>query len=79
MKTKGGYSATSRNPMFTWNNYKRNDTNSDNGSDAELSAGECPMCQGPLPEEQGKEFPFCSTRCQMADLGNWLGENYKIA
>ena len=23
-------------------------------------------------------FPFCSTRCQMIDLGRWLGEEYRI-
>ncbi len=24
-------------------------------------------------------FPFCSFRCQTIDLGNWLGEEYRIA
>ena len=24
-------------------------------------------------------FPFCSDRCQMIDLGRWLGEEYRIA
>lgn len=23
--------------------------------------------------------PFCSVRCKMIDLGNWLGEDYKIS
>jgi endogenous inhibitor of DNA gyrase (YacG/DUF329 family) len=23
-------------------------------------------------------FPFCSERCAMADLGRWLGEEYRI-
>jgi endogenous inhibitor of DNA gyrase (YacG/DUF329 family) len=23
--------------------------------------------------------PFCSERCRMADLGRWLGGNYRIA
>lgn len=23
-------------------------------------------------------FPFCSFRCQLVDLGKWLGEEYRI-
>lgn len=23
-------------------------------------------------------FPFCSTRCQLVDLGRWLGDEYRI-
>jgi uncharacterized protein len=23
-------------------------------------------------------FPFCSRRCQLADLGKWLDEDYRI-
>lgn len=23
--------------------------------------------------------PFCSERCKLIDLGNWLGESYRIA
>jgi len=23
-------------------------------------------------------FPFCSTRCQLIDLGRWLDEDYRI-
>jgi hypothetical protein len=25
-----------------------------------------------------KFFPFCSERCQMADLGRWLREEYRV-
>jgi len=25
------------------------------------------------------EFPFCSSRCKLVDLGRWLGEAYRIA
>jgi endogenous inhibitor of DNA gyrase (YacG/DUF329 family) len=25
------------------------------------------------------EFPFCSARCRLIDLGRWLGEDYSIA
>jgi endogenous inhibitor of DNA gyrase (YacG/DUF329 family) len=24
------------------------------------------------------EFPFCSARCRLIDLGRWLGEAYRI-
>jgi endogenous inhibitor of DNA gyrase (YacG/DUF329 family) len=24
------------------------------------------------------EFPFCSPRCRLIDLGRWLGEDYRI-
>lgn len=39
----------------------------------------CPICKGPV--EGGTEkssFPFCSERCQRVDLGNWLGEGYRV-
>jgi endogenous inhibitor of DNA gyrase (YacG/DUF329 family) len=25
-----------------------------------------------------KLMPFCSARCQMVDLSNWLGERYTV-
>jgi endogenous inhibitor of DNA gyrase (YacG/DUF329 family) len=28
---------------------------------------------------QWPEFPFCSARCRLIDLGRWLGEGYRIA
>jgi endogenous inhibitor of DNA gyrase (YacG/DUF329 family) len=24
------------------------------------------------------DFPFCSSRCRLIDLGRWLGENYHV-
>ena len=42
----------------------------------------CPICdqvmQGQRPAEW-PDFPFCSARCRLIDLGRWLGENYRIA
>jgi endogenous inhibitor of DNA gyrase (YacG/DUF329 family) len=32
--------------------------------------------QGPA---EWPEFPFCSARCRLIDLGRWLGEDYRIA
>lgn len=39
----------------------------------------CPMCQGSvgLPPAN-KYFPFCSDRCKVLDLGNWLSGTYAI-
>ena len=25
------------------------------------------------------EYPFCSKRCKLIDLGRWLNEDYKVA
>jgi endogenous inhibitor of DNA gyrase (YacG/DUF329 family) len=42
----------------------------------------CPICdrviegQGPA---EWPQFPFCSARCRLVDLGRWLGEGYRIA
>ena len=37
------------------------------------------MCgkQLEVPEEHGPR-PFCSARCKLADLHNWLNESYSI-
>jgi uncharacterized protein len=33
--------------------------------------------QGASPREW-PEFPFCSRRCKLIDLGRWLGEAYSV-
>jgi len=47
----------------------------------------CPICRQPLPRsllsprepERGRgAFPFCSDRCRQLDLGQWLGEVYRV-
>ena len=39
----------------------------------------CPICKAALPENgSGRPRPFCSSRCQLVDLGNWLGERYAV-
>jgi endogenous inhibitor of DNA gyrase (YacG/DUF329 family) len=43
--------------------------------------GRCPGCQAPVPPAvagAADPFPFCSTRCQLIDLGRWLDEDYRI-
>jgi hypothetical protein len=41
----------------------------------------CATCHGPVPKADPlpKHFPFCCERCQLIDLGRWLGEEYRIA
>jgi endogenous inhibitor of DNA gyrase (YacG/DUF329 family) len=29
-------------------------------------------------EPEASTFPFCSERCRLVDLGNWLGGSYRI-
>jgi uncharacterized protein len=38
----------------------------------------CPICKKPTDSEKDKDFPFCSERCRVADLGNWASEKYKV-
>ncbi|MGH9729568.1 MAG: DNA gyrase inhibitor YacG [Candidatus Acidiferrales bacterium] len=39
----------------------------------------CPICRKPTDSESDKDFPFCSERCRLTDLGNWSSEKYKIS
>ena len=33
----------------------------------------CPTCGQPIaPPPANRSFPFCSPRCKLADLGDWL-------
>jgi endogenous inhibitor of DNA gyrase (YacG/DUF329 family) len=34
--------------------------------------------QGEGPAEW-PQYPFCSKRCRLIDLGRWLGEEYRVA
>jgi endogenous inhibitor of DNA gyrase (YacG/DUF329 family) len=37
------------------------------------------MCGKPAPRRPAnRSHPFCSDRCRLLDLGNWLDENYRI-
>jgi len=44
----------------------------------------CPICKKVFkvsPEEPFKDaefFPFCSERCRLIDLGQWLDSEYKV-
>lgn len=39
----------------------------------------CPICKKPVDSETDREFPFCSERCRLIDLGNWSSEQYKVS
>jgi endogenous inhibitor of DNA gyrase (YacG/DUF329 family) len=39
----------------------------------------CPICRKPVDSGTDPEFPFCSERCRLTDLGNWSSEKYKIS
>ena len=41
--------------------------------------GNCPICKKPVDSEHDAEFPFCSERCRLIDLGNWASEKYSIS
>lgn len=40
-----------------------------------LKGQKCPLC-GKLTDQKFR--PFCSRRCANLDLGNWLGESYRV-
>jgi endogenous inhibitor of DNA gyrase (YacG/DUF329 family) len=39
----------------------------------------CPICRQPTDSEKGADFPFCSERCKLLDLGNWASEKYVVS
>ncbi len=38
----------------------------------------CPIC-GKQVRRENEQFPFCSERCRIVDLGNWSAEKYVIS
>ena len=39
----------------------------------------CPICKTPTDSQVHADFPFCSERCRMRDLGNWATEKYVVS
>ena len=39
----------------------------------------CPICGKESDSETHSDFPFCSERCKLLDLGNWASEKYVIS
>jgi uncharacterized protein len=38
----------------------------------------CPICKKPVAS-QDTDFPFCSERCRLIDLGKWASGEYVIS
>jgi uncharacterized protein len=39
----------------------------------------CPICKTPTESDFHPEFPFCSERCRLLDLGSWASEKYVVS
>jgi uncharacterized protein len=39
----------------------------------------CPLCKREVEWEGNAYRPFCSERCKLIDLDNWLSGRYRIA
>jgi uncharacterized protein len=39
----------------------------------------CPIWRKPTDSGTSADFPFCSERCKLLDLGNWSGEKYRVS
>jgi uncharacterized protein len=39
----------------------------------------CPICKTPTDSSLHGDFPFCSERCRLRDLGNWATEKYVVS
>jgi len=39
----------------------------------------CPICQKPVRNTSGADFPFCGERCRTIDLGKWASGAYVLS
>jgi uncharacterized protein len=39
----------------------------------------CPICRKQTDSEKDADFPFCSERCRLLDLGAWASEKYVVS
>jgi len=39
----------------------------------------CSICRRPVDSETDQDFPFCSERCRLLDLGAWASEKYVVS
>ena len=39
----------------------------------------CPICKASTDSAKHADFPFCSERCRLLDLGNWAAERYVVS
>jgi uncharacterized protein len=40
---------------------------------------QCPICKRSTDSKTDVEFPFCSERCRLLDLGAWSAEKYVVS
>ena len=40
---------------------------------------ECPICKKATDSATDVDFPFCSERCRLLDLGAWSAEKYVVS
>ena len=40
---------------------------------------QCPICKKPADSATHPDFPFCSERCRVLDLGNWAAARYVVS
>jgi uncharacterized protein len=48
------------------------------GSKKPIKVLRCPTC-GQLVQPKDEDFPFCSDRCRLIDLGKWATGAYRIS
>jgi uncharacterized protein len=56
----------------------RQDRQDRQGQNLVGGSSRCPTCRAEFERSDTPAFPFCSERCRTIDLGNWLGESYRI-
>ena len=39
----------------------------------------CPICRKPTDSTLDADFPSCSPRCRLLDLGNWADGSYRVS
>ena len=39
----------------------------------------CPICKRLTDSDRDADFPFCSERCRLIDLGAWSAEKYVVS
>lgn len=46
-----------------------------------MKKARCPVCERVMDQgpKEWPDWPFCSPRCKLVDLGRWLGEEYRVA
>ena len=40
---------------------------------------QCPICKKTTDSAKDADFPFCSERCRLLDLGAWAAEKYVVS